>query len=482
MTRREPSAQPPPRHRLSALAAYGALRGPLALLELPLFVLLPAFYAAQVGIGIGAIGAILLVTRLFDAVADPLIGAVMDRAGRTAPWRRWILAAMPVLVIGFTAIFLPPEGALAGWWLALFSIVVYAAYSVVSIAYQSWGAALGDSAAERVRITAIRESFGLGGVVISAGFMTTNPSSSLVPAFALASLLAGVALLRAPLPAGFATTGAASPGVAPTADVAPTAGADVDVPPRQSPWRSMSSALRDADLRWLLAAFAASGIATAIPATLVLFFIADVLHARDAAPQFLLLYFVCAAISMPAWTWLAARLGLRNTWIAGIGLSVIGFVWTLGLAHGDTLAFALVCMITGIALAADLAIPPAILASLVDRERGGLPRATSFGVWNLVTKLNLALAAGIGLPLLSAFGYVPSPVDDTPSAIGSMVPDAATGAGESGSDGMLALTLVYAGLPCLLKLIAAFLLVISPRSAVGESTGPPITRTATQAH
>ena len=51
------------------LAAYGILRAPLALVELPLFVLLPAFYSRSQGLDLALIGAVLFFTRLLDAVA-----------------------------------------------------------------------------------------------------------------------------------------------------------------------------------------------------------------------------------------------------------------------------------------------------------------------------------------------------------------------------------------------------------------------------
>ena len=60
-----------------------------------------------------------------------------------------------------------------------------------------------------------------------------------------------------------------------------------------------------------------------------------------------------------------------------------------------------------------------------------------FGWWNFATKLNLALAAGIALPLLGAFGYTPGARD---------------------ADALHALTLAYCVLPCVLKLGAAGLL------------------------
>jgi Na+/melibiose symporter-like transporter len=55
--------------------------------------------------------------------------------------------------------------------------------------------------------------------------------------------------------------------------------------------------------------------------------------------------------------------------------------------------------------------------------------------------MNLALAAGISLPLLSWLGYVP---------------------GQANDDGLRALVIAYALLPCVLKLAAAALLWRAP--------------------
>ena len=59
------------------------------------------------------------------------------------------------------------------------------------------------------------------------------------------------------------------------------------------------------------------------------------------------------------------------------------------------------------------------------------------GWWNFAAKLNLALAAGLALPLLGAFGYTPGARD--PQALWT-------------------LTVAYCLLPCCLKLLAAGLL------------------------
>ncbi|MFZ9677906.1 MAG: MFS transporter, partial [Quisquiliibacterium sp.] len=129
----------------TALTRYGALRMPLAMLELPLFVLLPAFYVRETGMALAMIGTLLFAGRLIDALADPLIGLYIDRSGRRFDERRWVLAGLPVLAVGFVAIFMPPRQAdTAAFWLALCMLPTYLAWSVTSIAHQSWGAALAD--------------------------------------------------------------------------------------------------------------------------------------------------------------------------------------------------------------------------------------------------------------------------------------------------------------------------------------------------
>jgi Na+/melibiose symporter-like transporter len=153
---------------------------------------------------------------------------------------------------------------------------------------------------------------------------------------------------------------------------------------------------------------------------------------------FLASYFAAGALSMPLWVRAVARIGLARAWLAGMALAVAAFVWAAALGAGDTLAFVAVCVASGVALGADLALPGALLAGVIQRAgHGGRLEGAYFGWWNFATKLNLALAAGIALPLLAAFGYAP---------------------GSRDAEALTALTLAYCLLPCVLKLIAAALL------------------------
>jgi Na+/melibiose symporter-like transporter len=200
----------------------------------------------------------------------------------------------------------------------------------------------------------------------------------------------------------------------------------------------------DPRFRRLLVVLAAGGIASAIPATLVLFFIADVLRLPEWQGLFLVIYFVCGGLALPAWVALARRHGKLRAWMASMVLAIFSFVWAFLLDAGDGIAFALICAASGAALGAELALPPALLADLLaDGRRAGRAAAGAgayFGVWNFVTKFNLALAAGIALPLVALGGYE-------------------VGAGDTaGAQGLAALAATYALLPAAIKLVSLWLL------------------------
>ena len=65
--------------QLPRLIAYALPAIPLAALSLPLYIIVPTFYAETLGLSLAAVGAALLVVRIVDAVTDPLIGWLADR-------------------------------------------------------------------------------------------------------------------------------------------------------------------------------------------------------------------------------------------------------------------------------------------------------------------------------------------------------------------------------------------------------------------
>ena len=412
----------------SAGLRYGALGLPLAFVALPLYVLLPAHYADRYGLPLAALGAVLLGARLLDALADPLIGRWIDRLFARGAHRAWCaaVASALLLAVGFQALFFPlvqGQQALL-WWCAIGLSVTYLGYSGVAVVHQSWGARLGGNEAQRARVVAWREGAALIGVLV-ASLLPSLAGLQWTSALFAALLAAGVALLaRAPRPAHRPTTHPGAIGLL--------------LPFGVSAFRR------------LLAVFMVNGIASAVPATLVLFFIRDRLQLPAWEPLFLLTYFAAGALSIPLWLRLVSRFGIARSWLGGMALAVAAFVWAATLGIGDAGPYLAVCAASGVALGADLTLPGALLAGVIQRAgHGGRAEGAYFGWWNFATKLNLALAAGVALPLLDAIGY-------------------RSGARDAAA--LDALTIAYCLLPCVLKLAAAALLwALWLRQAPAES-------------
>ena len=418
----------PPEFRWPQGLRYGLMALPLAFVALPLYVFLPNYYARSFGLPLASLGALLLLARVADALIDPLLGRWVDRlfARSQAHVLRFAALAALLLAGGFIALFFPPvreHGALLVWAAGAL-LVCYLGYSALTLVQQSWGALLGGDAPLRSRIVSWREGLGLAGVILA----------SMAPlAFGL-PVTAGILCLALGL-GWLAWTAAPAPVLAPALVAATAAHAGASA----GKGGHLLAPLRYPPFRALLAVFLANGIASALPATLILFFVQDRLQApASMEPWFLASYFLAAALAMAPVSRLVARWGLQQLWLASMALSVAVFAWAGQLGSGDSLPFIAICVLSGLCVAADLTVPGAMLAGLINSQpEPGRDSGIYWGWWNMAAKLNLALAAGLALPLLSYAGYEP---------------------GSRSEEALRSITYAYCVLPCLLKLGAAALL------------------------
>jgi Na+/melibiose symporter-like transporter len=432
------------------LFGYSALAFPLAMAALPMYVHVQKFYGDTLSLDLALLGFILLGVRGLDALTDPLLGYLSDQAAVGRRGRSLLIVlALPLLARGFIAMFHPPAwgaGGLAAW-LAASLIVLSLGFSMASISYLAIGAELSTDYHERTRITATRGALGVAGVLTAAALPQV-----LGDRLGAQAGLAWFSLAFVPILAigALATLGSAARRAAPP---------PVPLRPAVRPAQMVAALLRpfaNRRYRWLIGVSLLSGTAAAIPGTLILFFVQDVLQRPDLSAAYLALYFLLGAAGMPAWVAVARRVGKQRAWLIGMVFSVAAFVWAFALGPGAVIEFGAVCVLSGLAYGAELALPPSILADIVDgdqRAAQARPDGAYFGLWQMLDKLNLALAAGITLPLLAGFGYQPGAAQPAQGA----------------------LSLMYALVPCAIKLVAAGCLWVAPlesRTAPGSFTRP----------
>ena len=154
----------------------------------------------------------------------------------------------------------------------------------------------------------------------------------------------------------------------------------------------------------------------------------------------LVVYFLSAALGMPLWTAIARRYGKAQCLMLAMVLAIISFIWAYRLGVGDIAAFYVICVLSGMTIGADAMLLPSLLSDAV--QDAPQARASAFGLWNFVTKLTMAVGAGVVLPLIEAGGYH-SGADNSPQALHR-------------------LAIAYALLPCLLKAVAVAMVFVSP--------------------
>jgi Na+/melibiose symporter-like transporter len=416
-----------------ALIGYALPALPVAALTFPFYVMAPEFYTASVGLPIATVGFVLLLVRIIDAVTDPLAGAVADWTRPAFGRRRaWMLAAAPLVAIAAWFVLRPPEGAGAGYLFA-WATALSLAWTALAVPYQAWGAELSRSYEGRTRVAAFRESLTVVGTLLALVLPAVIQSQGGSSRDGLAALAWFIAL-GVPLAAVVAVT------------LTPEPVERVRV--KSDSRAGLGHLAANRPFRRLLAAFFVNSLANGLPATLFLFFVADRLGAKDQAGPLLVLYFLCGVAGVPFWLWLARRTSKHRAWALGMLMACAAFAVAPFLGPGQVALFAAVCVLTGLALGADVVLPAAVQGDVIDvdtaasgQERAGL----YLGLWALATKLAFAGAVGLAFPLLGAAGYDP-------------------GAGLRTDGGLAMLAFLYAGLPVLLKLVAIALVWRFPLS------------------
>lgn len=400
-------------HRLPAFSLFAGI---LAMAGLPIYIHAPKFYVDQYGVSLAALGGVLFVLRLIDVVQDPFLGWLSRKFRDIRSFT--VAAATCLMAVSMIGLFAVTPPVLPVLWFALTLALLFSSFSFLTINFYAQGVSKADELGEdgHVKLAGWRETGALLGVSLAAvapillQSATDNPFALFAVIFAALCLISALAMRRQWKPTGL---------------------------PSQA---GFGAFLSDPIARRLLIIALVNAAPVAASSTLFLFFVERRLEAAGWEGPLLLLFFMAAAASAPVWSRVATIYGAKLTLISGMILSILAFGWALFLGPGDALPFAIICIASGAALGADMTLLPALFA---ERASKVAPEAAEgFGLWSFVTKLSLAFAAVVLLPLLDASGFT-----------AGTEPLSATAA--------TALTAMYAGVPCVLKLAAIALLAVT---------------------
>lgn len=397
---------------MTRLPAYSLFAAVINAAGLPIYIYAPKLYVDNYGVTLAALGTILFALRLFDVIQDPVLGWISERLGRARPIAvAFAGAVLAISMIGLFAV-TPPIAPL--YWFGLTLLGLFSAFSFLTINFYAQGIAkAGDDPKGHVKLAAWRETGALLGICVAAVAPTVlmGYSFDAFTAFAWGFAAATVAAILWMWPEWSGRV-----------QTEPT--------PIRTIWN-------DAQARRLLLLALVNATPLAVSSTLFLFYVESALGAVGWEGALLVLFFLAAACSSPLWSKLAGRYGEKPVLLAAMSLAIISFGYTYTLSTGDVIPFAIVCVLSGATIGADLTLLPAMFAKRMSviAPNGG----QGFGLWSLVSKFTLAFAAVVLLPLLEGAGF---------QSGGQNQPDAA----------IKTLVVLYALVPSTLKLVAIALL------------------------
>ncbi len=361
-------------------------------------------------IPIGIVGLILVVTRIIEAVDDPLIGYWSDitrsRWGRRLPF---IVFGTPVLALTFFLLWTPPIGRESLWnglYLFVFLEAFFLANTLVGGPYDALMPEIATSSQERVSISAWKVLFGAVGAGIV--FLLGGP------------LIAAV---------GFAGMGLFMAALTFVSRYLPVLGVRGHIQ-REVAVSSFSfvQAVRQTFANGQFLAFIPAFVLFTVAQVMLtqwLPFVVDVvlrdttvnlpfgleLHETEQKVTLLTaLFFLPLLASVPLMSWLAARTSKRRVYAASMLICGLyfPFLYLFGFLPGiPKLAQFLFILGLGVPLASLFVFPNALLADIIDldEQRTGERReAIYYGIQATLQKVGLGLAAGLFALVLAIFG------------------------------------------------------------------------------
>ncbi len=387
------------RVQLGTVIGYGAGDFGLNLFYTGLNLYLLYYYTDVVGLAPGIAGSLFMVALLWDAVTDPVMGAVASRTrspfGR---YRPYLLFGGPLLGASFVLLFAAPVLWPAQPVIAclLTHLLFRTVYTVFGVPYVSLSAAMTTDGKTRTSLSGARMQFATLGAIVTA-FLTPW----LAEQFANGSLVRGymvTAVVYALLAeAVFLVT---------FFSVRERADIGIQCPDLMASMR----AVRGNHAFWILfASVVMNVVASTIFTKSIIYYTRYVIGEAGMVREVLTFYTIAAAAAVFGWTLLARRTSKTLVLSIGLSLNAVIFLLLFLIAPESKTMFLGFVVMAGIGMAATIVAFWAMLPDTVEFgewKTGVRDESIFFGLYQFSQKAASGLAVGaVGL-ILQAIGYV----------------------------------------------------------------------------
>lgn len=386
------------RMSLVQLVAFGFPALTHALIASPLYTILPTFYAANTAVTLAQIGTIAALSRVIDAINDPLMGYLSDRTRtRFGSRKPWLLAAIFFCVISVFQLFSPPAD--AGWlYFLLWSQVLYTGFTMFEVPRSAWSAEITRDYNERARIGLYVGAFNIAGSLsfylfpVITGAVTGN---SEITGATLVSISWIYILL---MPAGILISLWLVPQGEPQ-------------PPRKTELAGViASVVRSWPSRRHFAATTLWGLGQGVILGGAFIFYSDYMQMGAQFAVIMGLLFITQIASLPLWSRVLRHFDRHRVWAVCVALPSLLSPLVLLIPKGEAgfAAVIVLVVIQGSLMAPNNFLPGAILGDVIDYDllkTGSNKAGNLFAVQMVLGKIAIALGGGLAFNALAAFGY-----------------------------------------------------------------------------
>ena len=382
------------------LLAYAAPTVVLQAMLVPLYNFLPpVYYSAAVGMVGFTVATIFAVGRFWEALIDPLVGALSDRTkSRFGNRRIWMIVGAPISLVAAWFLLLPPHGA-SPIYLLCWLTVFYCGWTMVYVPHQTWGGELSGDYAERTRIAGFRESGAFIGYFCASAvgiFYWIWLKGVAFPSYSQIVQSVGVFFaVTLPLAIGWCFL-------------------QVPVVPAKSErtpgWVELIAILtRNAPFRRLMGAYFIDRMAMGVYFGVQPVLISQALGLQQHVLTVGIVNSIAAVLLAPSWVPIAGRLGKHRAYCVANIATAVGYLMLFFAPVGTVVPVLLANVMMAFGNGGTLITPPAMTADAVDADElqsGVAQMGGHMAFLSSVFKFGMGFGLFIGLGFLTLFGYV----------------------------------------------------------------------------
>ncbi len=363
------------------------------------------FYSDRMGLSPSLAGLAFFLALVLDAVTDPLVGNISDRARFKSGRRRpFFFAAIPMAVCYYLLLSPPRLHAGLFVWFFGFYFLMLTSRKIYETAYSALMPELTLDYDERTKLSTFRMLLGTVGDIsgallpFAATYLFARGTDFKVTGAICAIVVAGGAML--------AYTGLRER-------------AEFSTLERSRLWASVKSVAGNRPFIILLIATTLAIMAINIPTVLIRFLAKYWYHDENAAARWLIAYFAGSVVSYPFWFRITVRFEKKPAFVVAMVCNALGSLMFMMMTPQSTYALYLLMAFTGFSAIGIWVTQMSASADVIewDEERTGQRQEGAYGG---ITSMSIKMAVAVTLlmvgPVLSWVGYKPGGSGITPEA------------------------------------------------------------------